>query len=92
VVFKHCYLTAPEVTPEDRLIHTLNNVKAAVTKHKSVHHKNVLEHFTNLSNLWALLNDKKVRFDDRAKPPRVETVTPTPGNQNNLDVTTMEPQ
>jgi hypothetical protein len=60
VVFKHCYLTAPEVTPEDSLIQTLNNVKAAVTKHKNVHHKNALEQLTNLSKLWAPLNDKKV--------------------------------
>ncbi len=43
VVFKCHYLTAPEVTPEDRLIQTLNDVKAVVTKHKSVHHKSALE-------------------------------------------------
>ena len=84
VVFKHRYVTTPTVTTDDKLLDMLRQVKAAITNTKQASDREELKSLTKLAHIWNTPSVKQVRFDDTAKPPRVESQHTTPGNRKHM--------
>ena len=76
VVFQHRYITNPTITPEDKVVKALGNVKQALMKEKNLQGQDQMDALQRIDAILKPTSQKRVTFQDDEQQPRVADTQP----------------
>ena len=76
VVFQHRYITNPTITPEDKVVKALGDVKQALMKEKNLQGQDQMDALQRIDAILKPTSQKRVTFQDDEQQPRVADTQP----------------
>jgi len=76
VIFQHRYITNPTITPEDKVVKALGDVKQALMKEKNLQGQDQMDALQRIDAILKPTSQKRVTFQDDEQQQRVADTQP----------------